>query len=55
MRGWCVALGIVLGSTQAHAADVAARQAAERELFRQVVEIPTVAGRGEMPRLVKLL
>ncbi|HWJ05052.1 MAG TPA: M20/M25/M40 family metallo-hydrolase [Steroidobacteraceae bacterium] len=55
MRGWCVALGIVLGSTQAQAADNAARQAAERELFRQVVEIPTVAGRGEMPRLVKLL
>jgi acetylornithine deacetylase/succinyl-diaminopimelate desuccinylase-like protein len=55
MRGWCVALGIVLVSTQARAADVAARQASERELFRQVVEIPTVAGRGEMPRLVKLL
>lgn len=32
-----------------------ARAAAERELLRKVVEIPTVAGRGEMPRLVKLL
>lgn len=32
-----------------------ARRSAERELFRKVVEIPTVAGRGEMPRLVKLL
>lgn len=26
-----------------------------RELFKQVVEIPTVEGRGEVPRLVKLL
>lgn len=32
-----------------------ARRQAERELFRQVLEIPTVAGRGEMPRLVALL
>jgi acetylornithine deacetylase/succinyl-diaminopimelate desuccinylase-like protein len=58
MRGLFVALGIALGSTQVQAQAVVAdatRQAAERDLFRQVVEIPTVAGRGEMPRLVKLL
>lgn len=30
-------------------------RAAERALLEQVVEIPTVAGRGEMPRLVALL
>jgi acetylornithine deacetylase/succinyl-diaminopimelate desuccinylase-like protein len=50
-------LGFVLflGSLHVHAADPAARRAAERDLFKQAVEIPTVAGRGEMPRLVKLL
>lgn len=32
-----------------------ARAKAERDLFEKVIEIPTVAGRGEMPRLVKLL
>lgn len=30
-------------------------QKAERDLFEKVVEIPTVPGRGEMPRLTKLL
>ncbi|HXW10729.1 MAG TPA: M20/M25/M40 family metallo-hydrolase [Steroidobacteraceae bacterium] len=39
----------------AAAPEVDARRSAERELLRKVVEIPTVAGRGEMPRLVKLL
>lgn len=37
------------------AATPAADRSAERDLYRQVVEIPTVAGRGQMPRLVKLL
>ena len=32
-----------------------ARQKAERDLFEQVVEIPTVECRGEMPRMTKLL
>jgi acetylornithine deacetylase/succinyl-diaminopimelate desuccinylase-like protein len=52
-----ITLGFVLflSSLQAHAVDPAARRAAERDLFKQAVEIPTVAGRGEMPRLVKLL
>jgi len=31
------------------------RARAERDLFERVVEIPTVAGRGEMPRLTALL
>jgi acetylornithine deacetylase/succinyl-diaminopimelate desuccinylase-like protein len=50
-------LGFVLflGSLQVHAVDLAARRAAERDLFKRAVEIPTVEGRGEMPRLVKLL
>jgi acetylornithine deacetylase/succinyl-diaminopimelate desuccinylase-like protein len=50
-------LGFVLclGSLHVHAADLATRRAAERDLFKQAVEIPTVEGRGEMPRLVKLL
>jgi acetylornithine deacetylase/succinyl-diaminopimelate desuccinylase-like protein len=39
----------------AAAPDVDARRVAERELLRKVVEIPTVAGRGEMPRLTRLL
>ncbi|WP_298021621.1 M20/M25/M40 family metallo-hydrolase [uncultured Parasphingopyxis sp.] len=34
---------------------IAQDRAAERALLEQVVEIPTVAGRGEMPRLVELL
>ncbi|MFC3711055.1 M20/M25/M40 family metallo-hydrolase [Sphingoaurantiacus capsulatus] len=32
-----------------------ARKAAERALFKQIVEIPTVEGRGNMPKLTKLL
>jgi acetylornithine deacetylase/succinyl-diaminopimelate desuccinylase-like protein len=32
-----------------------ARQAAERDLLKRTVEIPTVQFRGQMPRLVKLL
>jgi acetylornithine deacetylase/succinyl-diaminopimelate desuccinylase-like protein len=39
----------------AAAPEADARRSAERELLRKVVEIPTVAGRGEMPRLVELL
>jgi acetylornithine deacetylase/succinyl-diaminopimelate desuccinylase-like protein len=58
MRRTLIALGISLCvATQAGAQATAGsdRQAAERDLFRKVLEIPTVAGRGEMPRLVKLL
>lgn len=32
-----------------------ANRAAERALFKQIVEIPTVEGRGNMPKLTKLL
>lgn len=32
-----------------------ARRGAERALFEQIVEIPTVEGRGNMPKLTKLL
>lgn len=48
---------LLLGCLQANAAavDADARRAHERDLLKQAVEIPTVAGRGEMPRLVKLL
>ena len=37
------------------AAQTDARRQAERTLFEKVVEIPTVAGRGQMPKLVSLL
>jgi acetylornithine deacetylase/succinyl-diaminopimelate desuccinylase-like protein len=54
---WLIALGMALCLVQvdAHASDKTARKSAERDLFQQVLEIPTVAGRGEMPRLVQLL
>jgi acetylornithine deacetylase/succinyl-diaminopimelate desuccinylase-like protein len=61
MREWILAaLGLALFAWQVAAQPTGAgadveRRAAERELFRKVVEIPTVAGRGEMPRLVALL
>jgi len=50
-------LGIAVSLTvvDAQAAQTTERENAEKELFRRVLEIPTVAGRGEMPRLVKLL
>jgi acetylornithine deacetylase/succinyl-diaminopimelate desuccinylase-like protein len=37
------------------AAQTDARRAAERALFEKVVEIPTVEGRGQMPKLTALL
>ena len=58
MRFWMVAIfGVALCSTLVEAQPVTGkeRQNAEKELFRKVLEIPTVAGRGEVPRLVKLL
>lgn len=59
MRYWFIAaLGLALCPLQIVARPAGAdveRRSAERELFRKVVEIPTVAGRGEMPRLVALL
>lgn len=52
-----IALGIALClvHVDAYASEKTARQVAERDLFQKVLEIPTVAGRGEVPRLVKLL
>lgn len=41
--------------TSTGAAWAATPQEEERDLFKQVIEIPTVQGRGEVPRLVKLL
>jgi acetylornithine deacetylase/succinyl-diaminopimelate desuccinylase-like protein len=59
MLRMALVLGVVLYSLQAAAQpgdDESRRRGdAERELFRKVVEIPTVAGRGGMPRLVQLL
>jgi acetylornithine deacetylase/succinyl-diaminopimelate desuccinylase-like protein len=49
----CLAFVPLLAGAAAPETD--ARRVAERQLLRKVVEIPTVAGRGEMPRLVKLL
>jgi acetylornithine deacetylase/succinyl-diaminopimelate desuccinylase-like protein len=55
MRG-LLALGLLLSSTMAAAQPAPdPRAAAERELFRKAVEIPTVEGRREMPRLTRLL
>jgi acetylornithine deacetylase/succinyl-diaminopimelate desuccinylase-like protein len=53
---WFIALGLALcAALPVQALDDSQRRDAERDLFRRVVEIPTVAGRGEMPRLVELL
>ena len=44
-----------LMASGAQASEGKAPQAEARDLFKQVIEIPTVEGRGEVPRLVKLL
>lgn len=50
-------IGLIFSSAIAAAqpAPDSARLKAERDLFERVVEIPTVTGRNEMPRLVQLL
>lgn len=49
-------LGLLCSSVAvAQPAPTDTRARAERDLFERVVEIPTVAGRGEMPRLTTLL
>jgi acetylornithine deacetylase/succinyl-diaminopimelate desuccinylase-like protein len=55
MRRLTAAACLALLSTSALAAPDPARKQAERALFEQIVEIPTVSGRGQMPRLTKLL
>ena len=50
-----LALLLTGGTASAQPALTDARARAERDLFERVVEIPTVAGRGEMPRLTTLL
>lgn len=70
MRNSVLAASLLLASTSAFAqtaetpppaATAAApevaseRRVAERDLFERVVKIPTVAGRGEMPRLTALI
>ncbi len=50
-KAFFLAAALLVFATPAAAQD----RAAERALFEQIVEIPTVAGRGEMPRLVALL
>jgi len=46
---------LLLTSTAVLAAPDPARRQAERDLFEKIVEIPTVEGRGQMPRLTSLL
>ena len=49
-------LATLLLSSSALAQEVPeAKAAAERALFKQIVEIPTVEGRGNMPKLTRLL
>ncbi|QJB69571.1 M20/M25/M40 family metallo-hydrolase [Parasphingorhabdus halotolerans] len=52
-------IGLVTGmlafSASAGAKELKPSEVEARDLFKQVVEIPTVEGRGEVPRLVKLL
>jgi acetylornithine deacetylase/succinyl-diaminopimelate desuccinylase-like protein len=58
MRRSLLAFGVslcVVTQAWAQTPAVSERQAAERDLYRKILAIPTVAGRGEMPRLVKLL
>ena len=50
-----IALISALLSGTALAESAAERRKTERDLLEKVVEIPTVKGRGEMPRLTKLL
>ena len=50
-----IALISALLSGTALAQSAAERRKTERDLLQKVVEIPTVKGRGEMPRLTKLL
>ncbi len=54
MRRFAAACLLLLSGAAVAAPDPARRQA-ERALFEQIVEIPTVEGRGEMPRLTRLL
>lgn len=49
------ALAVAVSGFGAQAATESATEGSERDLLKRVVEIPTVAGRGEVPRLVKLL
>jgi acetylornithine deacetylase/succinyl-diaminopimelate desuccinylase-like protein len=53
VRGLLVSLLLASSALAQEAPD--ARRAAERALFEQIVEIPTVEGRGNMPKLTKLL
>lgn len=50
-----LATSALVTSAWAQPAATDSRARAERDLFERVVEIPTVAGRGEMPRLTALL
>ena len=50
-----VVTALLLTSAGAALAQPDARRAAERDLFEKVVEIPSVEGRGNMPKLTKLL
>ena len=50
-----LAMTFLLASAGAALAQPDARRAAERDLFEKVVEIPSVEGRGNMPKLTKLL
>lgn len=53
LRGLLVSLLLSSPALAQEAPD--ARRAGERALFEQIVEIPTVEGRGNMPKLTKLL
>lgn len=54
-RLFALAFVLSASTSQAQAASDAQGRDAERDLLERIVEIPTVAGRGEMPRLVNLL
>ncbi len=53
LRGSLIALMLASAATAQTAPD--ARRAAERDLFKKIVEVPTVEGRGQMPKLTRLL
>jgi acetylornithine deacetylase/succinyl-diaminopimelate desuccinylase-like protein len=53
LRGALMAVALTTGAAAQPAPD--ARRAAERALFEKIVEIPTVEGRGQMPKLTALL
>ena len=56
MGKWCLAVAAMLASGSAMAADRNSTQGREAlQIYRTIVEIPTVKGRGQVPKMAKYL